>query len=120
MPAAPSIFVNGDPVLEDCDEDVLVVELPLTVSWEPITLSHPEIGSPLSDPGIEVVRYELVVEREESAPLKFTVELGPDVTEVALPSDLAEPGDAFKVEVLVREVSGNQTATESCFEVAAE
>ena len=58
-----------------------------------------------------------MVEREEPTELKITLDLPPDFTEVALPWGLLDPGDEIKVEVLVREESGNQTATESCFEV---
>lgn len=115
MPAPPQIFVSGIPVPEDCDEGpVPQVSDPITISWDPVTTSHPEIGR--TNEPIEVVRYELVVEREEPA-LKFAVELPPSITQVQLPSGLANPGDTFKVEVLVREASGNQTATESCFKV---
>ncbi len=115
MPAPPTIFVSGIPLPDECDEGpVPVVNEPITVSWDPVTSSHPEIGR--TDQTIEVVRYELVVEREHPA-LKFTVQLAPSTTQVQLPSGLANPGDLFKVEVLVREASGNQTATESCFEV---
>ena len=53
----------------------------------------------------------------KSVPLKLTIDLPSNVTEVELPSGLAGSGEEFKVEVLVREASGNQTAVESCFEV---
>jgi hypothetical protein len=89
---------------------------PLTLTWDEVTESHPELGR-TGEP-IKVVRYELIVER--TAPttgLKFTVELPPEVTEVELPEGLAEAGDEFKAEVLVREAGGNQTAVESCFVV---
>ena len=39
------------------------------------------------------------------------------MTEVEIPAGFASSGEEFKVEVLVRESSGNQTALESCFEV---
>ncbi len=36
---------------------------------------------------------------------------------VALPAGLTHSGEVIKIEVLVREEGGNQTAVESCFEV---
>jgi hypothetical protein len=118
MPAPPVIFANDDPMPEDCDAGpVPEVADPdsIIISWDPVTTSHPDIGE--ADVEIEVEFYEVVVEREEPA-LKFTVDLPPDVTTLQLPPGLATPGDRFKGEVLVREGSGNQTATESCFDVA--
>ena len=116
MPApADGFSVNGMDLPEDCDEGpVPQVSEPFTIRWDPVTESHPEIGR-TGEP-IEVVQYQLVVEREDPD-LVFSIELTPNVTEVVIPGGLASPGDEFKVEVLVREASGNQTAVESCFEV---
>ena len=116
LPAPPEIEVNGEELPEDCDEGpVPAVSEPFIVSWDPITLSHPDLGR--TNEPITVVNYQLVVEREEPTPLKITLDLSPDVTAVELPAGLLDPGDELKVEVLVREDSDNQTATESCFEV---
>jgi hypothetical protein len=117
MPAPPNISVSGMPVPDDCDEDPgPAVTEPYTVSWDPVSTSHPDLGR--RDEPIDVVKYELVVEREEPDPLKFSIDLPPSVTSLQLPTGLAGPGEEFKVEVLVREASGNQTATESCFRIA--
>jgi len=59
----------------------------------------------------------VVVEREEGEPLSFGIVLPPAVTEVDLPGGLTSAGEKIKVEVLVRDQSGNPTAVESCFEV---
>jgi len=75
----------------------------------------PEIGKTGEE--IEVVKYQVVVEREEPILLVFSVDLPPGVTEVEIPSGFIALGDEFKFEILVREASGNQTAVESCFEV---
>lgn len=116
MPAPPEIEVNGEALPEDCDEDpVPELSEPFVISWDPVNFSHPDLGR--TNEPIVVVNYQLVVEREEPSPLLLTFDLGPDVTEVELPPDLIDPGDELKVEVLVREESDNQTATESCFEV---
>ena len=117
MPAPPeNIMVDEEPAAEDCDE----VELPsvsgeedVIISWDPVTLSHPEIGK--TNKPIKVVKYEVVVEREEPTLLIFSVELPPDVTEVTVPQSFIELGDEFKFEILVQEKTGNRTAVESCF-----
>lgn len=117
MPApAENVSVNAMAVPEDCDEgSVPQVSEPFTVSWDEVTLSHPEIGR--TDEPIEVDGYELVIEREEPVPLKFSIELPPYTTTAQLPAGLTNSGEQFKLEILVREASGNQTAVESCFEV---
>ncbi len=119
MPAPPVISVadgdsGPDPVAEDCDENPgPSVGDPITVHWEHVVLSHPDIGR--TNEPIVVKNYELVVEQESALPpVKFSVILPPTATSVELPTGLLAPGNA-KVEVLVREDSDNQTATESCF-----
>ncbi|HSG65599.1 MAG TPA: hypothetical protein VLD39_11390, partial [Gammaproteobacteria bacterium] len=112
MPAPPQIFVNNLPVSEDCENPAPAVGMPFTISWLPVTESHPEIGR-TGEP-IELVRYELIVERPDDPPIPFkiTVELGPDVTAFPFAADIVG-GEPLKVEVLAREASGNQTATEA-------
>lgn len=116
LPAPPEVEVNGLAVPEDCDEDpVPAVSEPIIISWDAVTLSHPDLGR--TNEPIDVDRYQVVVEREEGTPLKLTVDLSPDATSLQLPGGLLEEGDELKLEVLVRESSGNQTAIETCFEV---
>ncbi len=116
VPAPPvNVAVNGLRVPDDCDEGPRpVAGQPIEVTWDPVTLSHPELGR-TGEP-IEVESYELVLEREDP-PFLMGILLSADTTSVTLPEGLFESGDEIKVEVLVREVSGNRTATESCFEV---
>jgi hypothetical protein len=112
--AAPpdNVTINGASAAEDCDAVPLpVVSEPVVIDWDPVTAAHPEIGRKGK---ITVERYELIVEREGA---KFSVELPPEVTEFELPEDFTALGDDFKFEIIVREMSGNQTAIESCFEI---
>jgi hypothetical protein len=109
------LAVNGTLLPDSCDEELPLIGEPFTISWDAVDESHPDLGR-TGEP-IEVVRYEVVVEREEGEPLSFAIVLPPDVTEVDLPGGLTSEGEEIKVEVLVREESGNQTAVESCFEV---
>ncbi len=114
LPAPPdNITVNGQPVPEDCDEGpVPVVNEPVVVTWDPVTHSHPELGR--TNEPIEVVRYEVVVEHEDSESV-FNVTLPPEITSMEIPMEFLSLGEEFKLEVLAREASGNQTATETCF-----
>lgn len=117
IPAPPeNIMVSGELAAEDCDsEELPEVSDPVVLSWDPVTTSHPEIGK---DSPINIVKYQVVVEREEPETLVLSIDLPPDKSEIEIPSDFIELGDEFKFEILVRESSGNQTAVESCFEIA--
>jgi hypothetical protein len=119
MPSPPdNILISGEPAADDCDADPLPsVGEPIVIEWDPVTLSHPEIGTPKSSPKIKIVGYQVVVEREEPNLLKFTFDLPPDVTMLVVPEGLFASRDELKLEVLVREESGNQTAVETCFVV---
>ncbi|MDH3640156.1 MAG: hypothetical protein OES09_17075 [Gammaproteobacteria bacterium] len=114
MPAPPgNILVSGHLAAEDCDASLPVVDNPVIIDWDPVTTSHPDIGKTAP---IEIVNYQVVVEREEPTPLVFSIDLPPNRTRVRVPRELINLGDEFKFEILVREASGNQTAVESCFE----
>jgi hypothetical protein len=117
LPAPPgNIMISGTAAAENCDADPLPsVREPVIIRWDPVTQSHPEIGR--TGEMIEVVKYQLVVEREEPTLLVFSVDLPPDVTSVEVPASFIALGEEFKFEILVREKSGNQTAIESCFVV---
>ena len=117
LPAPPinnNLQVSGVDASEDCDEDVPLVRTPIVISWDPIDLSHPDLGR--TNEPIEVEQYQVVVEDEESG-ATLSVVLPPDVTSYEVSPDFIGLAQVFKYEVLVRETSGNQTATESCFEV---
>jgi hypothetical protein len=116
MPAPPAnVRVNGQAAAENCDADPLpAVSAPVTLSWDPVTASHPEIGESGS---VDIVRYQLVVEREEPSLLVFSVDLPPGFTSFTVPEGFTALGDAFKFEILAIEASGNRTAVETCFEI---
>jgi hypothetical protein len=107
--------VNGVLLPENCDEALPVIGEPYTATWDAVTLSHPDLGR-MNEP-IVVDRYQVVMERDEGDPLDVSIVLPPSLTMVALPAGLTNSGEVIKIEVLVREEGGNQTAVESCFEV---
>ena len=116
LPAPPSnITVNGSPVPKDCDEGPIpVVSGPVSIVWDPVVQSHPDLGR--TNEPIEVVQYQVVVENEDTE-LILSLELPPEISAVDLPATFTESGGEYKLEILVREESHNQTATETCFEV---
>jgi hypothetical protein len=112
--AAPpqNVTISGEPTAENCDAANLpVVFAPVTIDWDPVTHSHPEIGR--SGP-VKVSRYELFVEREG---VKLSLDLPSSVTEFEIPDGVTKLGDEFKFEIIVRTTTGNNTAIESCFVV---
>lgn len=123
MPAPPEPEVNGIELSEDCDEDVPVVGAPgsaVVISWPPVTKTHPDLGDPQDAEGVITIHnYQVVVEAEiEPVPAVFSVTVPPDVMSMTVPPELLALTDEFKYEVLAREESWNQTAVESCFQLA--
>ena len=86
---------------------------PVTISWVPVTESHAVIGTSGS---IKVINYEVVTEIEGTTFINHLF-LPPSTTSAQVPPEIATQGEEIKLEVLVREKSGNQSATETCFEV---
>jgi hypothetical protein len=134
MPApADGITLNGgEPiVLEAVDCEVgrnvpSVANGSVTISWDPVTMSHPDEeggGAGVKPPvDVTIVNYEVVVEAEleiggEEFTSKYSVILPPDVTSATIPAEFISQTDEFKYEILAREESYNQTAIESCFEL---
>jgi hypothetical protein len=116
--AAPvsNVLVNNKQAAENCDDLPLPsVSAPVTIDWDPVTTSHPEIGK--SGP-VEIVRYQFFVEQGD---LKFSADLLPDtvdVTQFQVPSEifaLGNKNEPFKFEIIARTASGNNTAIENCF-----
>ena len=115
LPAPPAnLTANGQLLPLDCETEAPpVVTGPVTLSWDKVELSHPEIG--ITNTPIEIERYEVTVEFEDLDNAVFTQILGADQTAVDVPSQLIALGDVFKVGVLAQEASGNRTVIESCF-----
>src|SRR5687767_13068282 len=117
--SAPPENIRGSevPAAENCDADPLPsVNAPVTIGWDAVTRSHPQIGK---QGAVKIEHYQLMVEREEPTLLIFSVELPPDLTKFTIPDEFIALGDAFKFEIIAKATNGNQTAVESCFEIAA-
>jgi hypothetical protein len=117
LPAPPrNVKISGIPSAPNCDAEPLPsITGAVVIDWDPVTRSHPTIGT--RNVPLAVEKYTLVVEREEPTLLIFNVELPPNVTRFTVPAGFIALGDAFKFEIVVKaRGSGNQTAIESCFE----
>lgn len=134
MPAPPQTYVNGESQADECDDEEPgfnppEVESPVVISWDEVTLSHPDAdgGGAGVQPPVDIVvyNYEVVVEAEfeiddEEFTTVFSIILPPDINAVSIPEEFLEQAEEWKYEVLVREENYNQTATESCFLIAEE
>jgi hypothetical protein len=116
--AAPvdNVMVNDEQAAENCEDPNLPsVSEPVIIDWEPVTKSHPEIGT--SGVDVEIVRYQFFVEQGD---VKFAVDLPPTQTQFQVPSEIIALGNTnepFKFEIIARTATGNNTAIENCFEV---
>jgi hypothetical protein len=92
------------PVVLAPTEDAVLDPQGLVVRWEAVTRPR----------GIRIVHYRVLV-TEEASGRELSVELGPGATSAAVPADFLGRGGEYKVELLAREKSGNQTITEVPF-----
>jgi hypothetical protein len=112
--AAPprNITVNGQPAPKNCDARPLpAVTAPVVVDWDPVTTSHPKIGT--AGP-IKISRYQVFIEGDG---FNLGFDLPPEVTDLDVPKQATATGAHFKLEIIARTVTGNNTATETCFRV---
>jgi Fibronectin type III domain len=98
-------FPAGPEILSP-QEDSTVAAAEVVVRWEPVT----------TPPGIEIVRYQILLTNEEQAPPQvFSADLPATTSELTVPAGFVEPGVEYKVEVVAVEAGGNQTLTELAF-----
>ena len=106
LPAGPVILA---PVSPGHEPPVVDLDTDLLIDWEPVTETFD--GSH----DIVIVGYQVIVEQPN--PLRtYQVDLPASQTSVRVPKEFfAQRGTRHKFEILAREVSGNQTITESEF-----
>ena len=98
--------IPAGPIIVAPREGAVLSPKDVAIVWEPATRPR----------GIEIVGYQVIVEREEPTLLVFSVDLPARARSVTVPREFLEPGTEYKFEVLAIEASGNQTITESFFE----
>jgi hypothetical protein len=86
------------------------------VDPESAVFTWEEVDDP---PGSEIVGYELVVECEEPDLMEFVARVGPEVTSITVSPEFLNQEDMeeCKWEILALEDSGNQTISETEFEI---
>jgi hypothetical protein len=130
------LFPEGDYRYEGCTVDGRTMRsvVPLNHAFP----AGPEILSPEEDstvsagevvirwaqaadqPGVDIVRYQVVLTDEEQAPPRvFSADLPGTASELTVPAGFVTPGVEYKVEVLAVEAGGNQTLTELAFTTGA-
>ena len=108
LPCGPEIKTPEEDEEVDPDDTV--------IGWEEVTQEFDPDGECKDSAELEIVRYEVIVIREDEEPeLEFVVTLPPDVTEITVPSEFLLPDTEYKFEIVAMEASGNQTLVESSF-----
>jgi hypothetical protein len=102
--------IPAAPVITFPQEDGVVSAANLTVSWNHVTTTLD--GAPLNRTGYEVIVTKDVPDDPHgfSRPV-LSVHVPPAVTSLTIPHEFLEPSTTYELEVLVLEVSGNQTIT---------
>ena len=94
--------------------DAVVPNGALTVRWEPS-------GKGLDGSPIEIIAYQLIIEKDEEPHPRMigkrglSMYLPATVTEMTVAAEFFEPGTAYLWEVLAIEAGGNQTLQSSAF-----
>lgn len=105
---------DGPDIIFPQDGDV-VSTLNLVVMWNHVTMTLD--GEPLNRTGYQVIITKDVPDDPHgfSRPT-LDVHVPPSVTSLTIPNEFLEPGTMYELEVLVLEVSGNQTISSLFFE----
>jgi hypothetical protein len=102
IPAGPKI---NSPV----DGSVIPVDN-VVVDWEPVTTRAFGTGS------ITITSYRVILETDDFPGRALDVVVRPGVTRLDVPAQYIQRGHVYKLEVLAKETSGNQTLSEAEFE----
>lgn len=106
--------IPAAPVITYPQEGGVVSPAGFVVMWNHVTTTLD--GDPLNRTGYEVIITKNVPDdpNEFSRPT-YDVHVPPSETSLTVPSEFLEPGTSYEIEVLVLEVSGNQTITSFFF-----
>ncbi len=110
MAAVPgNVLLNGVPAARSCDDPLPTLVAPVTVTWDPVTQSHPRIGK---RGAVRIARYQIFV---EGGRIKLSTDLEPTITAFDIPSAVTDGAHEFKFEIIAQTTTGNNTALETCF-----
>lgn len=102
--------ISDGPVIVSPEEDEIIGPDDLVIFWDPVVNPFPGTHLP-----VDIVGYQVIVEKAGPGALAFSVELPASITQVTVPWEFLEPGTDYRFEVLAIEAGGNQTITESAF-----
>ncbi len=109
LAAPPQAAANGHPAVP-CDAPSLpIVASPVLIDWEPVTESHPDLGK--TGP-VTISRYQFFAEQGAT---KLSVDLLPGITAFEIPASMTSAGGVWKLEIIARTSTNNNTAIEACF-----
>lgn len=109
--ATLSHAIPAGPVIVSPEEGDAVSVEAADIIWEPVTDPFPGTDGP-----VDVVGYQVIVERETQQGVStFSVDLPADATTVRVPSAFLAPHTTYKFEILAIEAGGNQTISEGEF-----
>jgi Fibronectin type III domain len=98
--------IPAGPIITAPRDGAVVNRKKTVIAWMPVTRPR----------GIEIVGYQVIVERPEPTLLVFSVDLPATATSVTVPREFLEPGTEYVFEVLAIEAGGNQTISEGFFQ----
>lgn len=99
--------IPDGPVIVSPLEGEVVDSNATVIIWNSVTVPFPGTDSP-----VNIVGYQVIVERVKPTLRVFSVDLPATATEVTVPSAFMEPKTLYKFEVLAIEAGGNQTISE--------
>jgi hypothetical protein len=107
--------IPAGPVITFPHDGDVVPASNLTITWNHVTTTLD--GRPLHRTGYQVIVTKVAPDDPNGFSLPvFDVHVPPSVTSLSVSNQFLEPGTAYELEVLVLEVSGNQTITSLHFE----
>lgn len=105
------LIPNGPVIVSPEEGDEVDAGSPVVIDWNPVTDQFPG-----TDPGVNVVAYQVIVEQVKPQSVRvFSITVPAATTQVTLPAELIQANAEYKFEVLAIEAGGNQTITESTF-----
>jgi hypothetical protein len=107
--------IPAGPIVTFPEDGDVVPASNLVISWNHVTTTLD--GEPLDRTGYEVIVTKEVPDDPHgfSRPV-LSVHVPPSVTSLTIPDEFLEPGTTYELEVLVLEVSGNQTLSSLFFQ----
>ncbi len=106
-----NVLLNGVPAARSCDDPLPTLVAPVTITWSPVTTSHPRIGK---RGAVRIARYQIFI---EGGRIKLSADLDPTITQFDVPTAATDGANEFKFEIIAQTTTGNNTALETCFRV---